>query len=82
MLEKSEDAWVIKIKDEGPGIEDEDKNKVFKKFTKLSNKPTNGEDSSGLGLSIVKKICDLLGHQISFQTQVNIGTIFSISIKV
>ena len=82
ILEKESNSWAIKVKDEGPGIKDEDKNKVFKKFTKLSNKPTNGEDSSGLGLSIVKKICDLLGHHISFESQVNIGTIFSISIKV
>lgn len=76
------DICSIKIKDEGPGISDEDKPKVFKKFVKLSNKPTGNENTSGLGLSIVKKLCDLIGHKISFESELNKGTVFSVDIKV
>ncbi|MEQ9415009.1 MAG: ATP-binding protein, partial [Cyclobacteriaceae bacterium] len=51
------EVW-ISIKDEGPGFSDEDKARVFQKFKKLSAKPTGGETSNGLGLSIVKTLVE------------------------
>ena len=45
----------IEIQDEGEGISEGDKKKLFGKFTRLSAQPTGGEHSTGLGLSIVKK---------------------------
>lgn len=55
--------WVarVEIKDEGPGISEEDKAKMFGFFQRLTAKPTGGESSSGVGLAIVKSIVDL--HQ-------------------
>lgn len=47
------------VRDQGPGLTDEDKANVFGKFKKLSAQPTGGESSTGLGLSIVKKIIEL-----------------------
>lgn len=47
------------VRDEGPGLTDDDKSKMFGKFKKLSAKPTGGESSTGLGLSIVKAIVEL-----------------------
>lgn len=52
------------IKDEGPGLTDEDKKNLFKKFAKLSAKPTGGETSSGLGLSIVKKLVEAMNGSV------------------
>jgi len=53
----------IEIQDEGPGLTPNDQKQLFKKFTRLSAKPTAGEDSTGLGLSIVKKLVETLhGH--------------------
>lgn len=55
--------YVVSVKDEGPGISVEDQKKLFSKFGKLSAKPTGGESSTGLGLSIVKKLAELMqGH--------------------
>jgi len=55
--------YVVSVKDEGPGISVEDQKKLFSKFGKLSAKPTGGESSTGLGLSIVKKLTELMqGH--------------------
>lgn len=51
----------IYVHDSGPGLTDEDKAKVFEPFQRLSAQPTNGEPSTGLGLSIVKKIAELHG---------------------
>jgi signal transduction histidine kinase len=54
----------IEIKDEGPGFSEEDKKKLFTQFSKLSARPTAGEHSTGLGLSIVKKLVDSLNGTI------------------
>lgn len=47
---------LISIRDEGPGFTEEDKKNLFKKFQRLSARPTAGEASSGLGLAIVKQL--------------------------
>lgn len=64
--------WKFYIKDNGKGIKDNYFNKIFKTFEKLENNP----GSSGIGLSIVKKIVDLYGGKIWLESQVNIGTTF------
>jgi|GEM_PF-5609997 len=54
----------IEVKDNGPGLTEDDKKKLFGKFQKLSAKPTDGEPSTGLGLSIVKKYVDAMKGDI------------------
>ncbi|NJL13969.1 MAG: HAMP domain-containing histidine kinase [Microscillaceae bacterium] len=68
----------ISVKDEGPGISEEDQHKMFKKFQKLSAQPTGGETSTGLGLSIIKVLTEKLGGQIHYQTQLGKGTTFTL----
>jgi len=43
------------IQDEGPGFSETDKSRMFRRYGRLSARPTGGEPSTGLGLSIVKK---------------------------
>jgi len=71
-----ENSAVIEITDEGLGFTEEDKKSVFKKFARLSAKPTGGEHSTGLGLSIVKKLTDILGGEISFESEPGKGSTF------
>jgi len=52
---------LIEVRDEGPGLTDEDKTRLFGRFQRLSARPTGGETSTGLGLSIVKQLVEL--HQ-------------------
>ncbi|SMG21339.1 Signal transduction histidine kinase [Marivirga sericea] len=59
----------ISVKDFGPGFTEEDKNNLFKKFKKLTAKPTGGESSNGLGLAIVKTLMDRLEGKIDLQTE-------------
>jgi signal transduction histidine kinase len=54
----------VSVKDEGQGLSDEDKEKLFGRFQRLSAKPTGGESSTGLGLSIVKQIVELHGGRV------------------
>jgi signal transduction histidine kinase len=66
------------VKDNGPGLSEQDKLKMFKKFAKLSATPTAGEHSTGLGLSIAKKIIDMLGGEIIVNSEVGHGAEFII----
>lgn len=59
-LSKEDGAVRCEIQDEGQGLTRADKEKLFQKFTRLSAKPTGGEDSTGLGLSIVKKLVEAM----------------------
>ena len=51
---------------------------MFKMFQKLSAQPTAGETSSGLGLSIVKNLTELLKGEIKYVTQVGVGSTFTL----
>src|SRR3954471_9663752 len=52
---------VIRVEDHGAGLSQDDLARVFGRFQRLSAKPTGGENSTGLGLSIVKRITELHG---------------------
>lgn len=71
----------ITIRDEGPGFSKEDIPNLFKKFKKLSARPTGGEHSTGLGLSIVKTLMDKLGGKISVGTDLESGATFTLVFK-
>jgi two-component system sensor histidine kinase/response regulator len=51
----------LTVTDEGPGFTNEDREHLFTPYTRLSARPTGGEVSTGLGLSIVRQLCDSLG---------------------
>ena len=71
-----EGSLLAEVLDSGPGLTDEDMGKLFVKYAKLSNKPTGGEKSSGLGLAICKKIIELHGGRIGARNNPDGGSIF------
>jgi signal transduction histidine kinase len=56
---------IVQVRDQGAGLSPEDISRLFGRFQRLSAKPTAGETSTGLGLSIVKRIVDLHGGRIT-----------------
>jgi signal transduction histidine kinase len=70
------------VLDRGPGLSDDDKVRLFKKFQKLSARPTAGEESTGLGLAIVKILADRLGGRVSVDSQLGQGAAFTLSLPV
>jgi len=54
----------VSVRDYGPGLSPEDLSRLFGRFQRLSAKPTGGESSTGLGLSIAKRIVELHGGEI------------------
>ncbi|MFN5794176.1 MAG: sensor histidine kinase, partial [Bacteroidota bacterium] len=73
---------VIKIKDTGVGISEENIKVVFDKFSKASRKGVRGEKSNGLGLYIVAKIIEIHGGEISIKSQEMEGTEISVSLHL
>lgn len=71
---------LVYIHDEGVGISKEDMPKLFKKFIRIDNPLTNYVKGTGLGLYWVKKVLDLHGCKISVSSEVNVGSIFKITI--
>ena len=72
----------FRVSDEGPGLTDEDKLKIFGKFQKLSAQPTGNETSTGLGLAIVQLIIHMHDGEIFVQSEGGRGTTFTIQLPV
>lgn len=70
------------VQDEGPGLTAEDQAKLFRKFTKLTPRPTGGESSTGLGLSIVKVITELHHGQVGCVSEPGRGAQFWLRVPV
>ena len=70
----------VRVKDTGPGFSDKDKQLAFEKFQKLSARPTAGESSTGLGLSIVKILTEKLRGTISLVSEQGKGTELTITL--
>ena len=68
------------VQDQGPGISEEDQKQMFRKFQRLSARPTGGENSTGLGLSIVKALVSQLGGEINVNSTLGKGTRFTVEL--
>jgi signal transduction histidine kinase len=79
-LAVTNDKAIGEVKDEGPGISEEDKKKLFGKYQKLSARPTGNEISTGLGLSIVKKFVDAMGGEIWCESEIGKGASFFVKL--
>lgn len=65
--EETGGACSFTVKDQGPGIPENERDKLFKDFGRLSVKPTGGEKSTGLGLAICRKIVE--AHRASIAAE-------------
>ncbi len=81
-LVRKDDVAIGEVRDEGPGINDEDKKKLFGKYQKLSAKPTGNEISTGLGLSIVKKFVDAMNGEIWCESEFGKGASFLVKLPL
>ena len=71
---------LIQVKDEGPGLSEDDQSMLFKKFKTLSAKPTGGENSTGLGLALSYALAKKLNGEILVESEKDAGAIFSLQL--
>lgn len=81
-VEKTATRIRFAVKDQGLGIGPEDQKRLFRKFQRLTARPTAGETSSGLGLSIVKSLVERLGGKIEVNSTLNVGTTFVVELPL
>ncbi|HYA66706.1 MAG TPA: hybrid sensor histidine kinase/response regulator [Burkholderiaceae bacterium] len=79
------DVVHIEVWDTGPGIHEQELGRVFEEFYRgESSKSEVGSAVStggfGLGLSIVRRICNVLGHQLTVRTRPGSGTMFRVAV--
>ena len=75
-LKKNDSVVQLEIADEGPGIPDDEKKKIFSKFYRVGNEATRKTQGTGLGLYLCKKIADDHNADILVTNNTPRGSIF------
>ena len=76
------DSLVVSVSDQGPGIPAEEIDKVFMRFTRISNRPDADESSTGLGMSLCKNLVVLHDGEIGVRNNEQKGAKFWFSLPV
>ncbi|MDD3238403.1 MAG: ATP-binding protein [Candidatus Gastranaerophilales bacterium] len=80
ILAQNAKKTIIKVKDNGFGIDKKYQGKIFGKFVQLHSAYTKSESSTGLGLTITKELVELHGGKIYIESKVNEGSTFIIEL--
>ncbi|MGJ3243921.1 MAG: ATP-binding protein [Opitutales bacterium] len=71
---------VLRVRDEGPGFQEADFDQLFRPFARLSAVPSDGESSTGLGLSIVKELAEAMGGVVTVRNRRPQGAVIEVSL--
>ena len=82
VLEAADTNILLQVKDEGIGIPEEERAKVFEKFYRIGNEETRRTKGTGLGLYIVKRFVEIYEGEISISDNQPSGTVFTLSFPV
>lgn len=77
-LKETNTHYIFLVKDNGPGIDEAHFNKIFKIFQTLQSR--DEYESTGIGLSIVKRIVELNNGKVDVQSEKGVGSTFSFSV--
>ncbi|MBL8446658.1 MAG: response regulator [Zoogloeaceae bacterium] len=70
----------IEVRDSGVGIAKEAQERIFQEFVQLENAERARNKGLGLGLAIVRRLTDLLGHSLSLRSRLGAGSVFAIEV--
>jgi PAS domain S-box-containing protein len=74
--------WSIEVHDTGAGIPMSDHQNIFEPFRQVSNSITRENRGSGLGLAITKQLIELMGGQISLESEIGKGSLFTVILPI
>jgi len=81
-IDKKDNLLIIKIKDTGIGLSEDEIKNLFEEFFRVKNEQTKHITGSGLGLPIVRKVLDIYHGDIHVESKVNEGSTFSVTLPV
>ena len=79
---RDDDMVRVAVQDEGPGIKENERSQLFTEFASLSNKPTGNELSTGLGLTVVKKLIEAQNGAVGANFPKEKGSVFWFELPV
>lgn len=71
----------VAVKDTGIGIKKEDMKKLFSEFDRIEEKRNRNVEGTGLGMSITKRLLDMMGSELKVESEYGSGSKFSFSLK-
>ncbi|WP_051292760.1 ATP-binding protein [Olivibacter sitiensis] len=81
-MDGDEQKFIIQVEDSGKGIPQEDLGRIFNEFEQAGNSNSGVHFGSGLGLSIVKTLCEAMHGSIQVKSKVGQGSVFTVSIPL
>jgi len=83
MVDQADQPFIkFEVEDTGVGIAEEDREKVFHEFAQLANIPNRQNNGTGLGLTLTKKLIEVLGGKVELTSAIGKGSKFSILLPV
>ncbi len=80
LIEETEKTFIVKVKDNGIGIPAHLHDKIFQKNTPAGRTGLNKQKSTGMGLSIVKSLVELMDGRVYFESEENKGSVFAVEL--
>lgn len=77
-----EDALVIRVADRGVGIPEDSRERIFERFVQLERANTRKAGGFGIGLYVVRQVCDALGATIDVESEVGAGSTFVVRVPL
>jgi len=81
-IDKKDNLLIIKIKDTGIGLSEDEIKNLFEEFFRVKSEQTKHITGSGLGLPIVRKVLDIYHGDIHVESKVNEGSTFTVTLPV
>ena len=78
----SNNRWILQVEDTGSGIPEDARGYIFEPFRQVNNAITRENRGSGLGLSIVKQLVELMGGTIQVDSEIGKGSTFTITLPI
>jgi signal transduction histidine kinase len=77
-VDLDDDEALLQVADTGPGISEAEAARVFDRFYRVDKGRSRREGGTGLGLAIVREMVEAMGGRVSLESQVGVGSVFSI----
>ncbi|MDO9300897.1 MAG: ATP-binding protein, partial [Anaerolineales bacterium] len=74
--------WSIEVRDTGAGILRSEHESIFEPFRQVNNSITRENRGSGLGLAITRQLVELMGGQITLESEIGKGSLFTVTLPI